>query len=107
MLIEAKPIGQRLDNTKTALQRARKRLAQTQEGLSLAQQTVETAQMEETKPAAGLAELEATVAASPQAPSAHSLSALEDHLMAAVEQLRQLDALKPVIADEARDHCTA
>ena len=62
-IIDAKPIGARIDSTRGALERARKRQDTAATSARLAQTAVETATLEVSKLEAELLELEAAVAA--------------------------------------------
>jgi len=87
-LVEARPIGQRIDNTRAALERARKRSTLTQEALTMAHAAAEAAAVEESRIAAELADLEASINNGPVAMETGCVASLEEHLLAAVGQLR-------------------
>jgi len=105
MLVESKPIGQRIDNTRAALDRSRRRLAQAVEALSAAQAAVEAATADEMRLASELADLEASVTSAAPAPETYDMATLEEHLLAAVSQIRQLEAMRPGVADDAQKQC--
>ena len=67
LLIVSKPIGQRLDNTRAASQRALKRLEQAKVTAWLAQEVLAAAEMESANLAKELQDLEAEVAANTSA----------------------------------------
>ena len=96
-LMDCKPIGQRLDNKRSALGRSQKRLAQAKESLQLAQIAVEAATLEENQLTQELAELEASVASAPSATEVPGLESLEQQLIAAVNQLKQMESLQPSV----------
>lgn len=101
MLQALKPLGQRLDGTRAALERSRKRKAHAEEALQLAQMTLKQAAEEEDRFQAELNELEATVGLEPQQ-STPSLQALGEQLAAAVEQLKAFGVLTPNVAEDAQ-----
>ena len=97
-----KALGQRLDNTKAALERCIERLAQAHESLTLAKKAVDCAAEEESSLVAELQSLESQATQSQPAPEVTSLVTLEGQLHSAVEQLRQINTLQPSVADDAQ-----
>ena len=101
LIIDSKPIGQRIDNSREALSRARKRFSQAQEAAALARAAVSSAAEEEAKLQQELIDLEASVATGTPPPPL--LEALEQQLLAAVEALGQLGSIHPCAVAEARE----
>ncbi|CAK0868120.1 unnamed protein product [Prorocentrum cordatum] len=99
-------IGQRLDGTRAALERSRKRRGQAEQAMALAQSTLTAAVEEEKSLAAQLAELEAAVG-SDATPAEASLVTLGEQLAAAVEQARSFENVGPAVGDEAQHESEA
>jgi hypothetical protein len=114
-LIDTKPIGVRVDGARAVLERSRKRLAHAAESVALANQVHEAAKAEESRLTSELAALELQLAlggGGPQAPSTStspttSLEELGVQLTAAVEQLRGLEAVPGVAAEDAHNQSIA
>ena len=96
-----RPIGQRLDSTRAALERSRKRREQAEQALSLAQAALTAAAEEEKNLTTQLAELEASVGAEAPGPEL-CMAALGEQLEAAVQQIRSFDNVDPSVGEEAQ-----
>lgn len=99
-IVEARPIGQRLDRTRDALARARKRQALAEETLAQAHATVQATTDESDKLSMELATLESQLV--PTYPSEPlRFQALESHLAAAIEELRGSSFVHAAAVSEA------
>eukprot|EP00972_Heterocapsa_arctica_P051074 7508413-Heterocapsa_arctica.AAC.1 len=86
-IIEARPIGQRLDGTRDALARAKKRQTQAEDALAQAHAVLQATTDETDKLSLELATLESQFAA-PSSAEPLRFDSLETHLAAAVGELR-------------------
>ena len=96
-----RPIGQRLDSTRAALERSKKRREQAEQAMALAQSTLAAAVEEEKNLTTSLMELEATVGSETPSPE-HSLASLGEQLAAAVEQVRSFSGVDPGVGEAAQ-----
>ncbi|CAK0883704.1 unnamed protein product [Prorocentrum cordatum] len=101
-IISDKPLGQRRDHCKAALERAKKRPQQAREALRLTEAAVQAAEKEELRLAQELADLQQAISEAPV--QEEGLAALKSQLEAACQQLSKVGGTHPdAIADaEAR-----
>ena len=99
-LISDKPLGQRRDNCKDALERAKKRTLQAREALALAEQTVQAAEAEEQRLTQELTDLQHELAEAPV--PEEGLDALRAHLAAACDKVASLPGAPADAADHAK-----
>ncbi|CAK0907861.1 unnamed protein product, partial [Prorocentrum cordatum] len=99
-LISDKPLGQRRDNCKDALERAKKRTLQAREALALAEQTVQAAEAEEQRLTQELTDLQHELAEAPV--PEEGLDALRAHLAAACDKVASLPGAPADVADHAK-----
>ena len=108
-IIDAKPIGARIDGTRAALQRAQDRKAEAVRTLVLAQDAVSAADAETDKLALELAELEAALAHAPPeamdtAPPVCSLDMLGSQLKQFISALKADEHIDPAHLSHAEAH---
>ena len=103
-LQDLKPLGQRLDGTRAALERATKRRLQAEEAQRLADAALQKALSEEETLKKDLQELEAAVG--PDGMQETSLAALGVQMAAAVDQLKNLnDTVDENVIKDAQQEC--
>jgi len=107
LLQVSKPVGQRLDNARAALERTSKRLASAQQTLLLAHATVDAAQEEYDGLSVEVSQLESSIG--PGVPGAASdvMSGLRDQLVNALAHLNECDGVTSEIAGDAKSHSEA
>ena len=111
LLIVSKPIGQRLDNTRAASQRALKRLEQAKGTARLAQEALAAAEMESANLAKELQDLEAEVAANTSAndvemqdsAACNPIACLEKQLAATVRELKTVGNVSGAVVKDAEE----
>ena len=105
-LSAAKPMGQRLDDTRSALARSSKRLEQAQEAMKLAQAAVAAAETENATLTHELTQLELEVAANAggdtSEPEASPLVCLEKQLSAVVAELMSAGNVRQDVVEDAK-----
>ena len=104
-MIAAKPIGQRLDNTRAAVQRATKRLDQAHETAKLAHEALVAAETEAASLTKQLTELELEMASNAGCEPAESdpnpLASLEKQLAASLSELKSVGNIRQDVLEDA------
>ena len=106
-LTAARPMGQRLDNTRAAVLRSMKRLEQAREAAKLAQETLAAAEAETANLTKELSELELEMAANagcePSDSDACPLANLEKQLAASIAELKNAGNVRKEVIDDASE----
>ena len=100
-LMDLKPLGKRLDDTRAALDRSRKRLAVAEDSVVAAQMSYDQAKEEETKLSTELIALEASIGTDSPLDS-DSITSLSESLASAVEAIRNISCLPKGVAEDAQ-----
>lgn len=107
-LVQAKPIGQRLDGCRAALGRARGRLTAAEDAARLAEESRVAASEEVNKLLADLAVLEAQLVehgGEVEDDSLSPLAALQQQLHSSVLMLKEIDGMDPEVIHSAESEC--
>ena len=99
-----KPLGKRLDDTRAALERAKKRRGLAEEAMRLAKVALEQANTEEAKLEGELKTLEASVAPETETDAVKQLG---ESLANALDQLRNISTLSPEVTKDAQEQSDA